>query len=176
MILALKCGPECRMAVVGAATGSTRGHAMMGGMAIRLFGALLVASIGLLILAGPASAHSPLRQEREQASHRSTYLQHSEATALAGPSGCVREVGKVVSASALLGRSVLDRREVHRGDPQDCDFNFDCCGAACHAALGDGDHLGGGRRLLAGTIVLTGASFLRGKGQGPPKPPPRPLQ
>lgn len=159
----------------GAMTGSTLGHAMAGKAAIRLFGALVIASIGLLMFAGSASAHSPLRQEREQASHRSTYPQHSEATTPTGSSGCVREVGKVVSAAALLARSALDRQEIGRGGSQDCDLDFDCCGAACHAALGDGDQFGGGRRLLAGTVELTGASFLRGKGQGPPKPPPRPL-
>ena len=143
-----------------------RRNSMAGTLATGVLG-LLVASASTLLLAGAALAHVPAQRDSEHpAQHASQSLSEPvEAMAL---QECIPTAAVVFSVAAHAADARLPLSE-----SDGIEFDCDCCGVACHAALGDIGRPSAARRLPASVAALTGSPFLHGRSQGPPERPPR---
>lgn len=142
-----------------------RRNSMAGTLATGVLGLLAAAST--LLLAGAALAHVPAQRDSEHpAQHASQSLSEPvEAMAL---QECIPTAAVVFSVAAHAADARLPLSE-----PDGIEFDCDCCGVACHAALGDIGRPSAARRLPASVAALTGSPFLHGRSQGPPERPPR---
>jgi len=158
-----------------------RGHAQSGlssaitcKLALGVLRVLLVACMGVLLAAGAALAHSPTHGGQEQRSSHAAPLPQSETAKSAAPSGCAYKASVIAPVAAVFvqpwphGFASIPARD----GAGFTEFDDDCCGAACHAAVADIGHDGAPWGLPLTAFVLNG-SVLHGRAQGPPKRPPR---
>lgn len=143
-----------------------RRNSMAGTLARGVLG-LLVASASILMFAGAALAHVPVQRDDERpAQYASQWL--SEPVEAMAPQECFSTATGVFAVVAHAADAPLPLSE-----PDGIEFDCDCCGVACHAALGDVGRPSATRRLPASVAALTGSPFLHGRSQGPPERPPR---
>lgn len=136
---------------------------MAGTLATGVLG-LLVASASMLVFTGAALAHVPVHWDDERPASQSLF-ERVEAMAL---KECIPTAAVVFSVAAHAADAQLPLSE-----PDGIEFDCDCCGVACHAALGNVGRPGAARHLPARVAVLAGSPFLHGRSQGPPERPPR---
>lgn len=144
-------------------------------MAGKLAILLLAVSLSMLLFASAALAHVPIQQDRERPLHHLVHSPQSEVDKPTAPSGCVQNAEIVVSIADLVAKSQLPSQDFtpDGNESDNIEFDADCCGVACHAALDSIGRVSGARRLSVSAVVLTGTSFLHGRIQGPPERPPR---
>jgi hypothetical protein len=147
---------------------SSRGrrNCMAGTRATGVLG-LLVASVSLLVFAGAALAHVPVQRDDERPAHYASQSLSEPVEAIA-PQECISTATVVVSVVIQAADARFPLSE-----PDGVESDCDCCGVACHAALGDVGRPSAARRLPASVAALTGSPFLHGRSQGPPERPPR---
>lgn len=159
-----------------ASSSCCRVAAMVGKLAIVMAGSLLVASMSMFMFASAALAHAPIQPEGRHPSHQVVARSpQSEAINPAAPPGCVRSAVIVVPVAGLVADSRLSDQHSTPGQngSDDIGFDADCCGVACHAALGNVGRISGARRPPVSAVVPAGTSSLHGRSQGPPERPPR---
>jgi hypothetical protein len=144
-------------------------------LALCVLRVLLVASMGVLLAAGATLAHSPTRGGQEQRSSHAAPLPLSEAAKSAAPSECAYKASVIAPVAAVFVQSwPHDFASIPARDGADfTEFDADCCGVACHAAIADIGHDGAAWGLPLTAFVLNGSSVLHGRAQGPPERPPR---
>lgn len=147
---------------------SSRGrrNSMASALATGVLG-LLVASASMLMFVTAALAHVPVQRDSE---HPARYASESlsEPVEAMAPQECISTATVVVSVVVHAADARFPLSE-----PDGIEFDCDCCGVACHAALGDIGRPSAARRLPASVAALTGSPFLHGRSQGPPERPPR---
>ena len=141
-------------------------------LAIGVLGSLLVAAISVSMFANAALAHGRSLRDRESPSF---YLVRSPETGTVKPTAAPEYVHRTI---ILLAAPIahLQPHNLNVTPPSngsdDIEFNDDCCGVTCHAALGDIGHESGARQPLSAPVPA-GSSYLHGRSQGPPERPPR---
>ena len=149
--------------------------AMTGKLALAALRVLLVAAMGVALAAGAALAHPPIHGGREQRPSHAASLPQLEIAKSAAPSECAYKASGIAPVAAVFvqswprGSASLSAR----GRADFTEFDDDCCGAACHAAVADIGHDGAVWGLPLTAFVLNGASILHGRAHGPPERPPR---
>lgn len=140
----------------------------------RVLRVLLVAFMGVLLSAGAALAHSPVSGRWEQRSSHAAALPQSEAARSSAPSECTYMAPGIAPVAAVFvqswprGPGSIPARD----GTGFAEFDDDCCGVACHAAVADIGHDGAAWGLPSTAFTLNG-SILHGRAQGPPDRPPR---
>ena len=141
-------------------------------LAIGVLGSLLVAAISMSMFANAASAHARSPRDHE---NPSVYLVRSPESGTIN----LTAASEYVHRAIILLTAVVAQLQPHNlnvtlpsNGPDDIEFNDDCCGVTCHAALGDIGHENGARQPLSAPVPA-GSSHLHGESQGPPERPPR---
>ncbi len=138
---------------------------MAGTVATGVLG-LLVASASMSMFVSTALAHVPVQLDYERPTYASQSL--SEPVEAMAPQECIPTAAAVFSVAAHAADAPLPWSE-----PDGLEFDCDCCGVACHGALGNVGGPSAERCLSEGMAPLTGSPFLHGRSQGPPERPPR---
>jgi hypothetical protein len=139
------------------------------GLALRALGALLAASMTILLSANTVFAHTLSDAEYERFPARSRQPGSFTTTAA---SECILKIVISDAAASIRSRPI----EVHAmpiGDESDdlgCD---DCCGVACHAAVRIASNDIVGRVPAFSKVMPGGPPVLLGRSQRPPERPPR---
>lgn len=147
---------------------SSRGRwkSMAASLATGMLG-LLVAVASMLVFASAALAHVPAQRDNERPARYASQSLSEPVEAMA-PQECILTEAVILSVAAPAADVPLPW-----GEPDDIQFDYDCCGVACHAALDNGDRPSGAWRLPGSMALLIGSPFLHGRSQGPPERPPR---
>jgi hypothetical protein len=144
-------------------------------LALGVLRMLLVASMGVLLAVGVALAYAPTQGGHEEPSLHVAPALQSETAKSTAPSECAYKISIIAPVAAAFAqfRSHGFDSIPARDQPDLTDFDDDCCGVACHAAVGNVGHDGGAWCSPLAAFVLIGSSVLQGRDQGPPERPPR---
>jgi len=144
-------------------------------LALSVLRVLLVASMGVLLAAGAALAHSPTHGGQERRSSHAAPLPQSEAAKSAAPSECAYKASVIPPAATVFVRSWPHgfASIPIRGGADFAGFDDDCCGVACHAVVAGIGHDDAAWGLPLTAFALNGSSVLHGRAQGPTDRPPR---
>lgn len=138
---------------------------------MRVLGIIFVALIWALAFGGAASAHAPVHHEQRVVSAHPDHSVHGDA------SRSIHAVGPRERAAAAVAFTALalpqDAGSLN-GTSSDVDLSDDCCGVACHAAIGGRTYDNRTRHLPLSAVIAVGPS-LHGSNQGRLERPPRVL-
>jgi hypothetical protein len=136
---------------------------------MRVLGIVFVALIYALAFGGAASAHSPVHHEQRAAPTHADHSVQGDASRSTHAVGPRERAAAALAFTALaLPRDIGSLNDMS----SDVDLSGDCCGVACHAAIGGRTYDNRTCHLPLSAIIAVAPS-LHGSKQGRLERPPR---
>lgn len=126
----------------------------------------LLALAGTLMLASAALAHAPVQRDFAPPANYVLRLPSQYVKAMAAQQS-------TPTTAAVFLVAAQGAAAVPWGESEDFDIDYDCCGVACHAALGNVIRPNAAQRLPRNVVLSRESPFLHGRSHGPPERPPR---